>query len=159
MPLNLFLHYRTDGCLDGSVPSIYWQAAEGPMTLLCVCLPSMLALWRRLVSLWRPQNPTNASGGNSYFSGTGRSANSNSKAGPDSITCNTEMNTFTANESQDNRSLYGSESRILCHPTTIYRPIHDETDHSQHHEARSNNDSRGIYVQKDIDVTRTRQGT
>ncbi|KAF2111547.1 hypothetical protein BDV96DRAFT_582373 [Lophiotrema nucula] len=29
------------------IPPVYWQAAEGPMTICCVCLPSMLNLARR----------------------------------------------------------------------------------------------------------------
>ena len=38
---------QIDMCADEGVPAIYWQAAEAPMTLLCVCLPGMLNLVRR----------------------------------------------------------------------------------------------------------------
>jgi hypothetical protein len=107
---NLFL-YATNHTRDIGIPSIYWQAAEGPMTLLCICLPSTLNLWRSVTSVAKSKFSSHTSGSNGHTPDSPERTNTKART-KNSVpsTFDTELSNFAVG---DNNSGDGSESMIL----------------------------------------------
>ncbi|ORY09574.1 hypothetical protein BCR34DRAFT_615696 [Clohesyomyces aquaticus] len=65
------------------ITAIYWQAAEGPMTLMCVCLPAMLSLARKAIALRKGRASSAGSSGkaSSGWTRSGKTGDSDRNTG------------------------------------------------------------------------------
>jgi hypothetical protein len=140
---------------DKGVVSIYWQAAEGPMTLLCVCLPSMFVLWRRLLGAMRHRLSRSMFSGNGHSLPTseGYSEPKRQTKPCDLPTFEMELKSIPRSHHQVYHSREGSEITILPENN---RQCKSEVSHTRPPSAYIREEQRPrnvVYVQRDITIS------
>ncbi|KAF1994671.1 hypothetical protein P154DRAFT_539418 [Amniculicola lignicola CBS 123094] len=139
-----------------SVPSVYWGAAEGPMTLLCVCIPSMLTLWRRVITVTKRRLSRNSSSNNSYLPNDQEITSPTEQPKFRARSAfDVEMDAFRGDGNYANNSLLDSESMILSpsaahhsYAVNVPKPANAMFPYNESCDT-------GIWVQNEIDISRS----